>query len=144
MGAALELCTRTLGQGAARIHLHACYISNTTRLRKTAISTLKVFGSVPHVSGEPSTRQHRRRAAQQSGLYYVIAPKIGSIFTFTTMRPHHEFEVSPEWVWSMVCLHKIELSAARRELVASGKIYDAICLIWISCSRSERPRRWRT
>ena len=54
-------------------------------------------------------------------MYYVVAPKIGSIFTFSTMRPHHEFEVNAEWIWSLVTLHKIELSAARRELVASGK-----------------------
>ena len=54
-------------------------------------------------------------------MYYVLAPRIGSLFTFTTMRPHHGFEVNAEWIWSLVALHKIELSAARRELVASGK-----------------------
>ena len=58
---------------------------------------------------------------QYSGLYYVIAPKIGSLFTFSTMRPHYDFEVNTEWVWSMVALHKIELSAAREELVGTGK-----------------------
>ena len=121
MGASLELCTRTLAQGSVRIHLHACYISNSARLHKIELSALKVFGSGPHLSAESSKRQHRRRATQQSGMYYVIAPKIGSLYTFTTMRPHHEFEVNAEWVWSLVALHKIELSAARRELVASGK-----------------------
>ena len=121
MGASLELCTRTFEQGSVRIHLHACYISDSARLRKVQLAALKVFDAAPHLSAESSKRQHRRRAAQHSGMYYVLAPKIGSIFTFATMQPHHEFEVNAEWIWSLVTLHKIELSAARRELVASGK-----------------------
>ena len=122
MGASMELCTRTLAQGSIRIHLHACYISTAARLNRTELSALRVWGSIPHVSTESSKRQHRRRATQQSAMYYVIAPKIGSLFTISTMRPHYEFEVNAEWIWSLVALHKIELSAARRELVASGKI----------------------
>ena len=121
MGASMELCTRTLAQGSIRVHLHACYISSMARLNRMELSALKIWGSCPHVSTECSKRQHRRRATQQSGMYYVIAPKIGSLFTFSTMRPHHEFEVNAEWIWSLVATHKIELTAARRELVASGK-----------------------
>ena len=37
------------------------------------------------------------------------------------MRAHYDYEVNAEWVWSMVATHKIELSAARQELVAAGK-----------------------
>ena len=121
VGASLELCTRTFAQGSIRIHLHACYVSHSARMKKMELSAMKVFGSGPHLSAESSTRQHKRRAAQHSGMYYVLAPKIGSLFTFTTMQPHHEFEVNAEWIWSLVASHKIELSAARRELVSSGK-----------------------
>ena len=121
VGASLELCARTFEQGSIRIHLHACYVSHTARMRKMELSALKVFGSSPHLSTDQTARQHRRRAAQHSAMYYVLAPKIGSLCTSTTMRPHHEFEVNAEWIWSMVASHKIELSAARRELVASGK-----------------------
>ena len=121
MGACLELCTRTFAQGSIRIHLHACYIPYSARLHQMEPSALKVFGSGPRLHAESSRRQHRRRAAQQSGMYYVLAPKIGSLFTFATMRPHHEFEVNAEWIWSLVASHKIELSAERRDLVASGK-----------------------
>ena len=121
MGACLELCTRTFAQGTIRIHLHACFVVHSGRLRKIELSAMKVFGTPPHVSGESRHRQHKRRAAQHSGMYYVVAPKIGSLFTFATMRPHYEFEVNAEWIWSLVASHKIELSAARRELVASGK-----------------------
>ena len=89
-------------------------------MKKSELSALQIFGSSPHASAQ-ATRQHRRRALQYSGLYYVIAPKIGSLFTFSTMRPHHEFEVNAEWIWSMVALHRIELSAAREEMVSAGK-----------------------
>ena len=121
VGASLELCTRTFDKGSIRIHLHACFVSQTARMQKMELSAMKIFGSGPHLSAESATRQHRRRAAQHSAMYYVLAPKIGSLFTYGTMRPHHEFEVNAEWIWSLVASHKIELSAARRELVASGK-----------------------
>ena len=120
-GASLELCTRTLREsGVVRIHLHACFISTQGNLKQTELSALQIFGGVPHTAAQ-AARVHRRRALQYSGLYYVIAPKIGSLFTFSTMRPHHEFEVNAEWIWSMVALHKIELSAAREEMVSAGK-----------------------
>ena len=120
-GGSLELCTRTFQTGLVRLHLHACFASTGGRLERMELSALSVFGCLPHVQVEDARNQRKRRAAQWSGLYYVIAPKIGSLFTHTTARPHHEFEVNAEWIWSLVASHKIELSAARREIVGSGK-----------------------
>ena len=120
-GASLELCTRTLREsGVIRIHQHACITSATGNLKQTELSALQIFGGVPHTAAQ-AARVHRRRALQYSAMYYVTAPKIGSLFTSSTMRPHHEYEVNAEWIWSMVALHKIELSAAREEFVSAGR-----------------------
>ena len=121
LGASMELCTRSYRQGVIRIHLHACFLSTTGRLPKMELAALRLFKGGPHISHEDEKRKRKRRAAAHSGMYYVIAPKIGSLFTFSTMQPHHDFEVNAEWIWSMVASHKIELSAARQELVGSGK-----------------------
>ena len=117
----LELCTRTFEAGTVRIHLHACFVSTGSRLQPTELQDLKIFGSVPHMSSEDKKKARRRRATQFSGFYYLSAPKIGSIFQHSTMRAHHDYEVNAEWIWAMIATHKIELAAARKELIASGK-----------------------
>ena len=119
--ASLELCTRTFSTGVVRLHLHACFVSMGFPLQAADLKDLAVFGSVPHVCGEDNKKARKRRAAQFSGFYYLSAPKIGSIFTESTMRAHHEYEVNAEWIWSMVATHKIELSAARKEFISAGK-----------------------
>ena len=119
--ASLELCTRTFSTGVVRLHLHACFVSLEGPLQSMDLNDLAVFGSPPHVCAEDNKKARKRRAAQFSGFYYLGAPKIGSVFTESTMRAHHDYEVNAEWIWSMVATHKIELSAARKELIASGK-----------------------
>ena len=121
MGVSTELCTRSFREGVYRIHVHAFFLNTKGCLAKTELSALTLFRSGPHVAHEDEKRKRKRRAASHSGMYYVIAPKIGSIFTHSTMTPHRDFEVNAEWIWSMVASHKIELSAARQELVGSGK-----------------------
>jgi len=119
--AALELCTRTLETGTIRLHLHACFVARSAPLKDLEISELAVFGTQPHISTEDKKKTRKRRAAQFSAFYYLCAPKIGSMFTHSTMRANHDYEVNAEWIWSMVAMNKVELPAARRELVAQGK-----------------------
>ena len=119
--AALELCTRTFETGTIRLHLHACFVGLSAPLKDLEISELAVFGTRPHVSSEDKKKTRKRRAAQFSAFYYLCAPKIGSLFTQSTMRANHDYEVNAEWIWSMVATNKVELSAARRELVAAGR-----------------------
>ena len=119
--ASLELCTRTLATGVVRLHVHACFVSTTGHLENLDMDSLCLFGAAPHVSSENKKVKRQRRGAQFSTFYYLVAPKIGAVYAESTMRAHHDYEVNAEWIWSMVSMNKIELSACRRELIASGK-----------------------
>ena len=54
-------------------------------------------------------------------MYYVTAPKVGSIWSGGTVLPYKDFHVAGEWVMQLVQQGKITYMAARSELVKGAK-----------------------
>lgn len=121
VGLSFEVCTRTLQEaGKVRVHAHGFYKKNGKMY--LASKTPAVFeGSVPNKSCSFMGTQTNRGSGGFAGLYYVLAPKLGSVFTACEQQPYRDFPVSPEWIFNLVQAEKMEYTEARRELVRCGK-----------------------
>ena len=115
-----ELCTRTWNsRQEVRVHLHALLRRSQARMRVRDAGSLRILGCVPFTTLEDLTRS--KRATNHQAQYYCTAPKIGSIFTFSTDEPYLDFPVNGEWIWSLVQAEKITLEKAEDEFIRVAK-----------------------
>ena len=56
-----------------------------------------------------------------ASFYYVQAPKHGHLFHTGTKMAFEDYQVSGDWVWSLLQSRKVDLATARRELVRTSK-----------------------
>jgi len=103
----------------ARVHVH-CYINFGSRVQVKRIKEFAFMGSLPVISSAHSGCQRKRRQGNQ-GLYYVQAPKVGSLYVGGSERPFDTYLVNPDWVWSLLQTGKMAEPLARQQFVAIGK-----------------------
>lgn len=77
-------------------------------------------GSTPHRAAHLGVFTARHLAGN-AGLYYLTAPKRGKVHSRSSKAPHTGFGVSPDWVFSLVSGHKMDIQDGRTELIACGK-----------------------
>ena len=57
-------------------------------------------------------------------MYYVLAPKYGSVWTGGSIERNLDFPVNPEWVFHLVESCKIFYENARSEIIRCAKACD--------------------
>ncbi len=102
-----------------RVHAH-CFIKKDSRMRLSSETPLMFRGSLPNRAGHISG-QSMRCVGSWAGMYYVVAPKHFSLYTFSSKAPFSDFMVSPEWIFNLVQAGKISYDNAKAELIKCGK-----------------------
>ena len=117
----LEVCpTDWSTRGMLRLHIHVFMkFRNKMTIRKG--EALSFMGTVPFRSITPAGSEVRKWAGGAAAMYYVTAPKVGSIWSGGTVLPYKDFHVAGEWVMQLVQQGKITYMAARSELVKGAK-----------------------
>ena len=115
----LEVCPETLQNGLLRVHFHVC-LKASGNLDFKSIDELILLGMRPHASNGDSAKK-RRKASDWSAFYYVVTPKIGSVFTHSSQRAFKDFSVNAEWVWNLLQQEKLTLETARAEILRGKK-----------------------
>ena len=118
----MELCTQTLeSEGIIRVHFHAFFRSNS-RIRIERGYHVAFKGSEPFKSDNVMGGSRSSRGpGTNAGMYYLQAPKIGSIFTSGTVLPFKDYLVSGEWIMNLVQAGKLNFDTAREEIVRTAK-----------------------
>ena len=119
----MELCKCTLeSEGIIRVHFHAFLRCNNSKIRIEKACQLAFKGSEPFKSDNlMGNVRSARQAGTNAGMYYLQAPKIGSIFTSGTIMPFKDYLVSGEWIMNLVQAGKLNFHTARDEIVRSAK-----------------------
>ena len=110
----LELCCQTMiSTGKVRVHLHAWFCFRSQKSRKDYVSAtdfvFKNTRPVPSAFAFSAGRGNRNFVA---GAFYLTAPKIGSICSYSTMEMFHDYAPQASWVTSMVGSMKIDAQVA--------------------------------
>ena len=117
----LELCMETWENDRQKIRLHFHFVWKAQQRIRCRSRRPWVFrGAPPHVQNTVATLQ-TRVSGSWCGLYYLLCPKIGKLFSYGPKEPFRDFPVSGEWIFSMVQSQKMELEDARVELCRCGK-----------------------
>ena len=77
--------------------------------------------SQPHKSCNVHGFCTNRGSGGFAGMYYVTAPKIGSMLTYSSLKPFREYPVSAEWIFNMIQQDKFEYKSAKTEVIRCGK-----------------------
>ena len=118
--ASCEVCTGSWNDHRrVRVHFHLVLKHNSCMQCKAR--DLLLWKNVgPHVSGNVAFLQ-QRTGHGWAGLYYLTAPKFGSIFSVSSKQPFDEFPVNPDWVMTMVAGEKMALRVGREQMIRCGK-----------------------
>ena len=54
-------------------------------------------------------------------MYYLQCPKFGKIFSCGSVQPFHDYLVAGEWIFNLVQAGKMDLAAARSEIIKTAK-----------------------
>ena len=120
----LELCVETwMEDSLVRVHGHAYFTSEGGKMRLARAAHASFKNSAPFKSHKLAALSHRN-CSGWSGCYYIMAPKVGSIKTFSSVRPYKDFAVSPEWITGMVQAEKMEFEDELVEMTKCGKGYQ--------------------
>jgi len=103
-----------------RLHLHG-YFRFSSRVHIRSSSTFLFQGSHPVQSSVTMAAGGRSRAMGNQGLYYVQAPKIGSVFVGGSTKPFEGYLINADWIFNLCQQRKMLLSVAKKELVKVGK-----------------------
>ena len=116
-----ELCPKTLlEERKVRLHAHV-YVARKERFR-FVLTDFAFLGTTPHLAeGILGVTQTRSSSRNFSGLYYVLAPKVGTVTCATNSPAFTHFPVSPQWVLTLLQSQKMTYETARRELVRTAK-----------------------
>ena len=119
-----ELCTQTLACSlAVRVHAHAFLLREDGRMEIRKKERANFLGSAAVKSNSSGARAVLRGSGVWCGCFYVVAPKIGSIFTSGSVRPYLDFAVKPEWIMNMVQAEKMTFASAMQQMSKCGKSY---------------------
>ena len=133
----LEVCMQTFSAGqGVRFHLHL-YLRRDSRMWLATADRLLFRGDKPHRSQNIGTLS-QRQVSGFAGMYYLVSPKIGKVWSASSVPPFSGFPVSPEWVFTMLSAQKMEISDARVEIIAIGK---GICRRLADLDRLEQARK---
>ena len=118
----MELCTQTLSsEGIIRVHFHV-FFRSSGRLRIETGHQVAFKGSEPFKSDNVmGGTKSARGPGTNAGMYYLQAPKIGSIFSSGTLLPFKDYLVTGEWVMNLVQAGKLQFHTARAEIVRTAK-----------------------
>jgi len=119
----LELCTSSLQARSIRVHCHAFWASNGG-IRVHSLTQWTFGKSCPYRRFDlPGTKARGRSvsASHFAGLYYVCAPKLGSLLHAATHLPNKDFVISPEWINTLFQLRKLDPVTAKSELAKCRK-----------------------
>ena len=117
---AFEICTHSLETSrTVRVHAHAS-IRSPVKKKVCSPDTYAWRGSRPHLANHLSTGRQRASGDNQS-MYYLQCPKLGSVFSSGSVEPFQTYLVSGEWVFNLVQAGKMEIEAARSEIIKSAK-----------------------
>ena len=114
----LEICPGTLQEGALRVHVHLALVSSSATLDLSSKKG-ELLGSVG--ISKQSSSSKKGRAGMQSTIYYVMAPKIGQVWSSASSQPYKDFTVNAEWTWNLLQGEKVTAKAAREEFVRGKK-----------------------
>ena len=122
---AVELCTKTyLNEGLVRIHVHAWLKldqGNRRQPRTLPLSGVSFCGVTPHCRGfgDKTGGLDRSRRNVYSGCFYVMVPKIGGVWSFSTTNMHVDYTVQPFWVTTLYAGRKITAAVAKAMFTAA-------------------------
>ena len=119
-GACAELCGKTYNEtGKFRVHTHF-FFKAPGAVQMYSAEPLSFRASTPHkVPGSIVGRGRGKMAFQ--GLYYTVAPKIGSLWTHSNCISHVDFQVNPDWPMQLACAGKMHVPVARQEIIRTGR-----------------------
>ena len=102
-----------------RVHAHMYLARESQKLCACSSGRFLFHKCTPHKSHKLATIG-RRNTAGWAGCYYVLAPKVGSVFKAGSVRPLTDFPVRPDWVFNLVQAEKMEFKEAFDEMIACG------------------------
>ena len=120
-GWALELCVKTLLEDATvRVHAHVFLNKSAGKIYTRQRDNFRFQGCAPHTSSSALARKRTNSAA--AGLFYISAKgKYGLVAADSTLEPHRDYIVQPQWVLNMLGMGKMAPSAAREHLVRQAR-----------------------
>ena len=110
---------------STRVHLHAflgqecSYLGFVTHMKKVRfhLSTVLFRGIRPHAQPMRPRGPSGVTVASAHGLYYVLAPKIGQMWSDGNIKPFEDFAVAPRTILGLWQARKLEASVARKQLL---------------------------
>ena len=110
--------TSWLTDGTLRLHLHAWFYAN--RRRKIGkVDYVRFLRSKPVMSQSAFTKN--RAASRAAASYYLSAPKLGTVLHSSSLLPHEDYMVQPQWVWNLLAANKMSSEAARTEFTRQAR-----------------------
>ena len=117
-----ELCTQTFAESLqVRVHAHAFLLREDARIQIHKKEKANFQGSAAVKSKSCGANSVLRGSGVWCGCYYLLSPKIGSIFRSGSVRPYLDFGVKPEWIFNMVQAEKMSFAAAMQQMSLCGK-----------------------
>ena len=118
-----ELCTQTWQDTRqVRVHGHAFMFRPDARIDLRSPESLKFLDSLPFKSPD-STNGSFRGTSGWAACYYVLCPKVGSIFIGGSSEPFKDFPVSSQWIMGLIQAKKMTFDAAHREMAKCGRSF---------------------
>ena len=120
--ASFEISTQTLfEENQLRVHGHM-FLNASSKIRVRSAEALAFKGVKPHRASDMFFSASRSRAGSRgAGMYYLLAPKVGSIFSEGSKRPHKDFQVNPAWITAMLSASKMRVFHCRQEYIAQAR-----------------------
>ena len=123
---ALELCLNTwMTQDICRLHFHIFLMSKKQLKCARNRGDLIFRGSVGFESSPKGMAKPRGKSCNfDMGEFYVMIPKIGGVFQFSTRKMYKDYQVIPQWVTRVLSSERVTEKDARilyRRCVATAK-----------------------
>ena len=120
LGWAQVSCTMELSlkreKVANLVHFHVAVSLPEKRLRFGRVEAWLFRGSLPHVRGSRGRGRHLQKALDASH-YYVQAPRLGTVYTWTNHAKFKDFTVDSQSIMSLWRLYKLTPDRAKSELL---------------------------
>ena len=112
----LEICLKTQQEtGNLRLHCHAFLRREDEFIRISSLRKVHFKDCCPHVSTKCFGKQLTRRC--WSGMYYVMCPKKGSVYSRCSHEAGDHYPVNPEWITRSLEANKMDHEDARSEYI---------------------------
>ena len=114
-----EICMQTwTDRKGLRVHFHA-YFRKDAKMHSQQGEVFLWRGSLPH-KVDHALSWITRTQSGFGALYYLVAPKIGSVRHASSKAAFTGFPVNPSWIASLVSMEKMSTTTAREEFVRGG------------------------